>query len=56
MAADVAGAKMRRHVAVYIHTLWRTHKYMRVCVCACVRVLVCVHVCAHVISEIKYPV
>ena len=37
--ADVAQAKMCRHVAAYVHAMWRTR----------------MHVHAHVISEIKHP-
>ena len=47
MAADVAGTKMHRHVAVYIHATWRTH--------ICVSTRVCVSLWACVINEIKYP-
>ena len=51
MAADMAGAKSRRHMAVYVHATWRMcmHVYARVRVCTCA------YVCACVISEIKHP-
>ena len=50
VAADVRGAKMHRHMAVYARFMWR----MCVSVCACAHVFrrVCTHVCACVISEI----
>ena len=49
MAADVAGAKTRRHVVANVHPTWR----MRMHVFAYVHV--CAYVCACVISEIKHP-
>ena len=37
VAAKVAGLKTRRHMVMYIHTVWHTHVCARVCVCVWTR-------------------
>ena len=50
--ADVAEAKMLRHVVAYVHGTWLTcmHWCERVCMCVrmCARVCMCVRMCARV--------
>ena len=42
MIDNVAQAKMRRHMAAYVHTTWHTHMDLHV------RVRVCMRECAYV--------